>query len=61
MKTRILMLVTLLHLPSSYAQYAGWPANTPVDEKTEVRVHGEYGKSLIGDPEVEVTSMEKLQ
>jgi hypothetical protein len=58
MKTRILMLVTLLHLPSSYAQ---WPANTPVDEKTEVRVHGEYGKSLIGDPEVEVTSMEKLQ
>jgi uncharacterized protein (TIGR00156 family) len=38
-----------------------WPANTPVDDKTEVRVHGEYDKSLIGEPEVEVTRIEKLQ
>jgi uncharacterized protein (TIGR00156 family) len=38
-----------------------WPANTPVDDKTEVRVHGEYDKPLIGEPEVEVTRIEKLQ
>jgi hypothetical protein len=55
MKTSILMPVTLLR------QYAGWPANTSVDEKTELGVHGEYDKSLIGDSEVEVTRSEKLQ
>ena len=38
-----------------------WPAGTPVDEKTEVRVHGEFDKSLMGEPEVEVSRIEKLQ
>lgn len=37
-----------------------WPANTPVDDKTEVRVHGEFDKSLFGEPEVEVDRIEKL-
>ena len=37
-----------------------WPANMRVDEKMEVRVHGEYDKDLIGEPEVDVTTIEKL-
>ena len=38
-----------------------WPASTPIDEKAEVRLYGEYDKGLIGEPEIEVTKIEKLQ
>jgi len=38
-----------------------WPANMRVDENTEVRVHGEYEKALIGEPEVDVTNIEMLK
>jgi uncharacterized protein (TIGR00156 family) len=41
------------------AQY--WPANTPVDGTTEVRIHGEYDKELLGEPEIDVKRIEKLQ
>lgn len=37
-----------------------WPANTPIDEKMNVRLHGEYDKDLIGQPEIDVKRMEKL-
>jgi len=38
-----------------------WPATMRVDENTEVRVHGEYEKAVIGKPEVDVTNIEKLR
>ena len=38
-----------------------WPVNMQVDDKTQVTVRGEYDKNLIGEPEVDVTSIEILQ
>jgi uncharacterized protein (TIGR00156 family) len=38
-----------------------WPANTPIDDKAQVRLHGEFDKDLIGEPEIEVKSIEKLK
>lgn len=38
-----------------------WPANTPIDANTEVRVHGEYEKELFGEAEIEVTQLELLK
>lgn len=38
-----------------------WPANTPVDDKVQVRIQGEFDKDLVGDPEVEVDRIEVLK
>ncbi|GGE75803.1 YgiW/YdeI family stress tolerance OB fold protein [Massilia psychrophila] len=38
-----------------------WPANTPIDDKAELRITGEYNKGLIRDPKVEVARIDKLQ
>lgn len=38
-----------------------WPANTSIDEKTEVRLHGEYEKELLGQAEIEVKQIEVLK
>ena len=37
-----------------------WPANSPIDDKTEVRIVGEYDKGLISKPKVEVDRIEKV-
>lgn len=37
-----------------------WPANLPIDEKMEVRIHGELDKSLMGEAEVDVERIEKV-
>lgn len=38
-----------------------WPANSPIDDKSEVRVTGEYDKDLVSKPKVEVERIEKLK
>lgn len=38
-----------------------WPANTPIDDKTEVRVQGEFEKGLVRKPRIEVERIEKLK
>jgi uncharacterized protein (TIGR00156 family) len=38
-----------------------WPASTPIDGKTEVRIHGEYDKEWLGEPEIDVKRIETLQ
>jgi uncharacterized protein (TIGR00156 family) len=38
-----------------------WPANTPIDDKAQVRLQGEFDKDLIGEPEIEVKNIEKLK
>lgn len=38
-----------------------WPANTPIDDKAEVRISGEYDKGLISKPKVEVERLEKIK
>jgi uncharacterized protein (TIGR00156 family) len=38
-----------------------WPANTPIDDKAQVRLYGEYDKKLIGDPEIEIDRIEILK
>ncbi len=38
-----------------------WPANTPIDDKTEVRISGEYDKGLVSKSKVEVDRIEKLK
>lgn len=38
-----------------------WPANMPIDDKTEVRITGEYDKGLVRKPKVEVDRIEKLK
>ncbi len=38
-----------------------WPANTPIDDKAEVRVVGEYDKDLVSKPKVEVEHIEKVK
>jgi uncharacterized protein (TIGR00156 family) len=38
-----------------------WPANTPIDDKAQVRLYGEYDKKLLGDPEIDVERIEKLK
>lgn len=37
------------------------PANTPGDEKNEVRLHGEQEKELFGEPDIEVTQIRILK
>lgn len=37
-----------------------WPADLRIDDKTNVRLHGEYEKKLIGPDELEVTRIEIL-
>lgn len=37
-----------------------WPANTPIDDKAQVRIVGEYDKNLVGKPKVEVERIEKM-
>jgi uncharacterized protein (TIGR00156 family) len=38
-----------------------WPANTPIDDKVEVRILGEYDKDLVSKPKVEVERIEKVK
>lgn len=38
-----------------------WPDNTPIDDKTEVRIIGEYDKGLTHSPKVEVGHIVKLK
>lgn len=38
-----------------------WPANTPIDDKTDVKITGEFDKGLIGKPKVEVERIEKVK
>jgi uncharacterized protein (TIGR00156 family) len=38
-----------------------WPDNTPIDDKTEVRIIGEYDKGLTHSPKVEVNHIVKLK
>ena len=38
-----------------------WPANTPIDDKVQVRVHGEFDKNLLTAPEIDVERIEKLK
>ena len=38
-----------------------WPANTPIDDKAEVRIMGEYDKGLVSKPKVEVERIEKVK
>ena len=38
-----------------------WPANTPIDDKAEVRITGEYDKGIVSKPKVEVERLEKLK
>ncbi|QYF92107.1 NirD/YgiW/YdeI family stress tolerance protein [Massilia sp. PAMC28688] len=38
-----------------------WPANTPIDDKMEVRILGEFDKDLVGKPKVEVERIEKVK
>lgn len=38
-----------------------WPDNTPIDDKTEVRITGEYDKGLMHSPKVEVAHIQKLK
>lgn len=37
-----------------------WPANTPIDDTSKVRITGEYDKGLTHKPRVEVERIEKL-
>jgi uncharacterized protein (TIGR00156 family) len=38
-----------------------WPANTPIDDKVQVKLQGEYDKKLIGNSEIDVERIEKIQ
>lgn len=38
-----------------------WPANTPIDDKAQVRVQGEFEKGLVRKPRIEVERIEKLK
>ncbi len=38
-----------------------WPDNTPIDDKTIVRIIGEYDKGLTHSPKVEVSHIVKLK
>lgn len=38
-----------------------WRTNTPIDKKTEVRLHGEYEKELFGQAKIEVQQIEALK
>jgi uncharacterized protein (TIGR00156 family) len=38
-----------------------WPANTPIDDKAQVRLQGEFDKGLVGEPEVDVERIELLK
>ncbi len=38
-----------------------WPANTPIDDKAEVRITGEYDKGLLNKSKVEVDRIEKVK
>lgn len=38
-----------------------WPANTPIDDKAEVRITGEYDKGRIRKPKIEVERIDKVK
>lgn len=38
-----------------------WPANTPIDDKAEVRITGEFDKNLLRKSKVEVDRIEKVK
>jgi uncharacterized protein (TIGR00156 family) len=38
-----------------------WPANTPIDDKAEVRITGEFDKDILTKPKVEVNRLEKIK
>lgn len=38
-----------------------WPANTPIDDKAQVRITGEYDKGRIAKPKVEVERIEMVK